>query len=160
MVLEKRKTQDISWDAQSTAGEDARFDNATGTVALWYKPPVVEWKSFAEGRLTTIAQHSFDNWDDEGSKAIGRKALTGAFTLLGRLVANLDLPKPNIVPGYSGEIVFLWARKGYELKIAALPDGLYEFSEKTLSDGKLQKFGCVSLNECLAVADLKFYSIS
>lgn len=161
MALARAYIQDISWSPSAPERNAASdiADTSTSSPKLMYRPPVVEWRSYAEAKIDAISKLSEDDWDDKGSPAISALTVKHALTVLYFLIKNVKLPKPNIVPGYNGEIIILWARNGYETRIWIREDGKFKYTEKTISSNKTVDFGWGPLATCLSLADLSLTKI-
>lgn len=104
-------------------------NNTADSVALFTRPPTAPWKDDALDKLRKFQSYQ-DDWDEEGAKAFSESCITQALEFLRLLVHKPNFPKPNIVVGYHGDIVFYWARNGQELQISVLPEGVFWVSSR------------------------------
>lgn len=139
-----------SWTELSVQERKGAAKSAdTGSLALMYKPPVAEWMQEAIDKLAKFQAFDTNNWDDEGSVAIKNETFLAALSLLRELIHNIKLPKPNLIPGYKGDIIFLWARKGFEIKISVNSKGLFDITNKDCSNSKTDIYPDLELGACV-----------
>ena len=153
-----KQMQNKKFWSENALAEHSRQVNHVDSLTLWYKPPVAPWKDELEAKLRTF-QTFGDNWDDEGAIGIGLSAFLAAWNLFGSLIERVNLPKPNIVVGYKGDIVFLWARNKFEIKIVCNQSGTYSLFVKDCSSSHISPYPDVSFNDLIALLDPAIFHI-
>lgn len=151
-----------SWTEIDVAkAKQSKKSGNTSSLALMYTPPVAEWYRDLLDKLTRFQEYQEDNWDDEGAPAITHKTFLSALALLKELIKNINLPRPNLIAGYAGDIVFLWARNGFELEIIVAANGKYHLSLKDCSRNEKTFYPDLSLSICVGdLFPLFSYNIS
>jgi hypothetical protein len=97
------------------------FSFSGGTVILEGEPEVLNW-------YRPICQDLFNllslrpNWDSYGAYAIEIESVVNALNMLEK-IADLNTPKPSVVPTVLGGIQLEWHTKGIDLEIEIDPAG-------------------------------------
>ena len=73
------------------------------------------------------------------------------------MLTHINLPKPNLIPGYKDEIIFFWARRGVELKIIANSTSSYDLNHKNCQTEETNSNPDLTLSACLNLLDTALF---
>ena len=112
-----------------------------GVVVVRVHADPAGWASRAISKLNELSELQ-DNWDSYGARPIESSSMLMALNLL-KVIHNVRVPEPTIVPLATGGIQFEWHTARKDLEIALSPNGQASIyfeqtgTPPTYSDGKI-----------------------